>query len=561
MRRWFCLLMVLTTIGSATFQDETVVTLPALALSVGETHTLEAQIDCQVEACTAFEVTLEYDPAMLQIDSATIGPYLGNRVFEAENAIDSQRGIIWLAAAVLAEPPVNPDPILFRLSLTALKTGSTRVQVTELKVADLIGQPVPAVAIDTEVTIGQQSEVALIPSAPPSPVATPTPTLDIVQIVETLDAQSTAAVRATEIVGTMTQAASEAKATQTQSSGLTATALSWTDTPTPDITASVVAYLAQRAGATRTQEARNITQTAAAWSPTPTPTSTKTATRTPTPTYTKTPTVTPTPAPPGYPGGPPITANDQWQPVIQAFDGVEMALVPAGSFMMGITAAELKATLAECVPRLGFTGCPREFFAWARPQTRITFDTPFWIDRYEVTNDQFAAFGGQASSLSHFTGANRPREMITWFEARDFCTLRGARLPTEAEWEYVARGPDDLIYPWGDTWKASALVWGGNSAGRTAVVGSRPAGASWVGALDTSGNVQEWVGSLSLPYPYRAADGRERVAGSSNANRMIRGGSWVNDPGNRFPAWIRLETEPSFQDETSGFRCARAYSR
>jgi formylglycine-generating enzyme required for sulfatase activity len=120
-----------------------------------------------------------------------------------------------------------------------------------------------------------------------------------------------------------------------------------------------------------------------------------------------------------------VTANARWKPVERSFDGVAMMLVPPGCFMMGSDNGD----------------------SGERPVTKICFDQPFWIDKTEVTQRQFKQFGGKAANLSYFQGDNQPVEMINWFEGRDFCAKRGARLPTEAEWEYAARGPNDLTFP------------------------------------------------------------------------------------------------------------------
>jgi formylglycine-generating enzyme required for sulfatase activity len=215
--------------------------------------------------------------------------------------------------------------------------------------------------------------------------------------------------------------------------------------------------------------------------------------------------------------------------VEQTFGGVAMVLVPPGCFMMGDQ---------------GTGG-------------RQCFDQPFWIDKYEVTNRQFAQFGGQAARRSDWTDDNYPRERITLFEARDFCAKRGARLPTEAEWEYAARGPDGLAYPWGNQFLSGNVVYGGNSGRQPADVGSKPGGISWVGGLDLSGNVWEWVSSLAKPYPYGAMDGRESNSDTSS-ERVIRGGSW-GDNMNIVRATNRYWFTPSSSYGSGGFRCARFF--
>jgi len=262
---------------------------------------------------------------------------------------------------------------------------------------------------------------------------------------------------------------------------------------------------------------------------TPTPTSTFTLSNTPTPTSTPTLTHTPTITP-----LPPITANNQWTPIVQDFDGVEMVEVPPGCFMMGSN-----------------DGNDDE-----KPVTKTCFDKPFWIDKTEVTQGQFGKFGGQAQNNPSFSGEQRPVENITWLEARDYCQKRGARLPTEAEWEYAARGPDNLVYPWGNEWDDSKAVWGRTSNQGTANVGSIESGASWVGAYDLSGNVWEWVSSLYKPYPYDAQDERESTA-DTNSERVLRGGSWYGTYTGNLRAAVRINKSP-FWYYDNGFRCARS---
>jgi iron(II)-dependent oxidoreductase len=163
-----------------------------------------------------------------------------------------------------------------------------------------------------------------------------------------------------------------------------------------------------------------------------------------------------------------------------------------------------------------------------------------------------------AASSSYFTGDNRPVEQITWFEARDFCALRDARLLTEAEWEYAARGPDGLIFPWGNTFVSAVVVSGRPSAEGSSEVGSLPAGASWVGALDLSGSVWEWIANEYRDYPYDAGDGREDI-NSNVQSRVIRGGAWDDTITDYLHSASRLSVNPDSSLNGVGFRCARSF--
>jgi Tol biopolymer transport system component/formylglycine-generating enzyme required for sulfatase activity len=239
--------------------------------------------------------------------------------------------------------------------------------------------------------------------------------------------------------------------------------------------------------------------------------------------------------------------NADWEPVIREFDGVEMVLVPAGCFMMGSTDDEIAAVAAQ-------TGL--DWYENEGPQHRVCFEGPFWIDRTEVTNAQFAAFHGQAAYASYFSGDDRPREQISWTEAAVFCARRGARLPTEAEWEYAARGPDSLEYPWGNEWDGGKVIWNRSSSEGTASVGSLPAGASWVGALDLSGNVSEWVADWYGTYP---AEQQVNPTGSGlGKHRVLRGGSWYVVNSSAFRASVRGGGDPQYVVVLGGVRCARS---
>lgn len=250
---------------------------------------------------------------------------------------------------------------------------------------------------------------------------------------------------------------------------------------------------------------------------------------------------TPTPPnnlsiPPGYAGNP-VFRNADWNPVVQVFDTVEMVLVPAGCFNMGAFGRE----------------------ADEAPMSTQCFDNPFWLDRYEVSNAQFAAFSGVAAGEPGWPEPGHPRTRISWVEARIYCERRGGRLPTEAEWEYAARGPNGLFYPWGNDWQPDYLVWPGNANGQPSQIGSRPNGASWVAAQDMAGNVWEWVSTLydGFSYPY-AADGRENPE-DSVLQRVMRGSSYYDASDYYAQSSNRARAAAYLAGVAVGFRCARAY--
>jgi formylglycine-generating enzyme required for sulfatase activity len=252
-----------------------------------------------------------------------------------------------------------------------------------------------------------------------------------------------------------------------------------------------------------------------------------------------------------------VSSNGEWKPVIREFDGVPMVLVPAGCFTMGSTEEQIEYDLT-LLDRRGF-------YRDEQPAHRQCFNEPFWIGLYEVTNGQFGSCGWWCNE-------DQPRESVTWFEADQFCRARGARLPTEVEWEYVARGPDNLAFPWGNTFDGTKLNfcdWNCEYPGAdtsiddgyrtTAPVGSYPAGASWVGALDMAGNVWEWIGGILRPYPYVAADGREAtVEEDSTSLRMTRGGARL-DPSYVVRSANRNQRPPDQCTALYGFRCARSF--
>jgi formylglycine-generating enzyme required for sulfatase activity len=260
--------------------------------------------------------------------------------------------------------------------------------------------------------------------------------------------------------------------------------------------------------------------------------------------------------------------------------------VPGGAFQMGTTDDEAEAALQLCNDLVG--NCSPTWFDDEQPAHTVLVDD-FWMDKTEVTNAHFAAFlnaqGNQteegatwldlwdAESLIALSGdayraeagyEAHPVVEVTWYGARAYCEWIGGRLPTEAEWEYAARGPDGTIYPWGDVWVQNVANCAQDVCrdgyGTTAPVGSFPTGESWAGALDLAGNVWEWVADW-YGLEYYAASPRDNPTGPASGEvRVLRGGSWYLDA-RRIRGAYRAGHTPESSDSDGGFRCVRSPGR
>jgi formylglycine-generating enzyme required for sulfatase activity len=256
-----------------------------------------------------------------------------------------------------------------------------------------------------------------------------------------------------------------------------------------------------------------------------------------------------------------VIQNSDWaiySPYVREFNEVPLVLVPSGCFTMGSTNTQIDYAMSFGLEREMFVdeqGIFAEVFL-------ICMDEPYWIDQYEVSNAQYERIRGRPAR-GVWNEPDYPREAINWFNAAALCAMRGARLPTEAEWEYAARGPDNLIYPWGNEYDSNRLN-DVNSAydAIVAPITSFETGQSWVGALNMAGNVWEWTStayesgdeSMVYHYPYTAIDGRENPA-DSTARRVIRGGSFTNNEDDSRTA-NRLAPKPDEAYSTIGLRCA-----
>jgi iron(II)-dependent oxidoreductase len=179
---------------------------------------------------------------------------------------------------------------------------------------------------------------------------------------------------------------------------------------------------------------------------------------------------------------------------------------------------------------------------------------------YIQLGDEDAQIGIRGGRFEAAPGsAKRPVPETTWRGAVAYCAWRGARLPTEAEWEASARGHQGRTYPWGEAPPTSARAVFGRASGDTDPVGSHPPGATPEGVFDLAGNVTEWTASLMRPYPYVAGDGREDPA--ANGERVTRGGDHVYDiEAHKLTATFRdgFSRNPLSGHKHIGFRCAKS---
>ncbi len=200
----------------------------------------------------------------------------------------------------------------------------------------------------------------------------------------------------------------------------------------------------------------------------------------------------------------------------------------------------------------------------ARPH-QVTL-SPFYIDRYEVTNAQYQecvvakqCLPSYFSSQERFGGPNKPVVGVTYPDAVNYCRWRGLRLPTEAEWERAARGPEGWRWPWGDEFKPGYANVAGveDGASASAPVASFAKGATKEGLFHMAGNVAEWVADsygAAKHYPRKAT--RDPRKEGKDGKAWVRGGSFVSEP-EKTRSTLRGERLPRDAKRFYvGFRCA-----
>ncbi len=242
----------------------------------------------------------------------------------------------------------------------------------------------------------------------------------------------------------------------------------------------------------------------------------------------------------------------------------EMVPVPAGSFIMGhVNAGETE-----------------------KPPHKVIITRAFYIDRTEVTAGNYnkcvnahqctpsgvhgpnvddAVIAKYAPSCTGSDPSNerKPINCIDFAQAEAYCAFVGKRLPTEAEWEYAARGTDERIYPWGNTNPTCTMGNFGRNAGEcgnrprgTTEVGAFPQYASPFGALDMAGNVWEWVADVFDPKAYTQDPRQDPFVNNPGDKGILRGGSWDFSL-TVAKTTFRLKFDRHTGQVSSGVRCAK----
>jgi len=235
-----------------------------------------------------------------------------------------------------------------------------------------------------------------------------------------------------------------------------------------------------------------------------------------------------------------VAAGSDWQsPTLGA-----MKWVPAGSFTMGSPSSEVGRNDDEA-------------------QHQVTLTQGFWLMEHEVTQGEWESVMGSNPSKFSSCGPSCPVEQVSWDDAQAFVEKVSARdgvtyrLPTEAEWEYAARGGESFFVEASVHAGSNEATAGGwisdNSGGKTHPACEKP--RNGYGLCDMTGNVYEWTGDWYGDYPSGSVT--DPTGASAGSNRVARGGSWAGTP-----AYARVASrnwfDPSARWIILGLRLARA---
>lgn len=220
------------------------------------------------------------------------------------------------------------------------------------------------------------------------------------------------------------------------------------------------------------------------------------------------------------------------------FDGTTLVAVPGGPFSMGHGGSD-------------------------NPVHQVTLGD-FWIYSTKVTNQQYAACvkQGQCSGpdLNDNSGYDDPMRFndpvvgVNWLQAQAYCSYAHGFLPTEAQWEKTARGPDANLYPWGNNAPACDLLNYSNCVGKTTYVTKYPQGQSYYKALDMEGNSYEWVADWYNALYYRNAPAQDPLGPEFGNIRSVRSSSYRSN-NDQVPASTRFYANPTDHRRDLGFRC------
>jgi formylglycine-generating enzyme required for sulfatase activity len=226
---------------------------------------------------------------------------------------------------------------------------------------------------------------------------------------------------------------------------------------------------------------------------------------------------------------------------------MQLIYIPAGEFKMGSTKYDQDREVNE------------------EPQRKVYLDA-FWISKTQVTNAMFnacVAAGVCRYSASHTTNPNyldalyasHPVVYVSWQAAQDYCSWVGGSLPTEAQWEKAARGPDGAKYPWGEESPRIKFTNSNNEIGNTTAVGQFPYGASYYGVFEMGSNVREWVWDWYDAIYYQVAPNENPRGPETGEKKVLKGAAYSDSYRFTRPA-NRLSHEPGSPGAVRGFRCA-----